>query len=146
MTDIDDLPFRLLRAGSTLVERIHTAMVARGYDDLRPAHGFAFARIAPDGATASEVAAHLGMTKQAAAQLLDELARKGYVERRPHPDDGRARLVVLTDKGRAATRTATEAAAEAVRPWAEAVGQERLGRLSEDLGTFAGAGRLRPVW
>ncbi|CAM5506550.1 hypothetical protein SHIRM173S_11637 [Streptomyces hirsutus] len=39
------------------------------------------------------------MTKQAASQLVDELVRKGYAERRPHPADARARLVVLTGSG-----------------------------------------------
>ena len=56
---------------------------------------------------------------------MDELAAKGYVERRPHPDDARARLIVLTDKGWACTRAADAAIADTVRPWAAALGEER---------------------
>src|SRR5438128_764508 len=107
----------LLAAAGELTQRIHEGVLARGFDGLRPAHGFAFVRLSAGDATTTDVAAHLGMTKQAASQLVDELVRKGYVERRPHPRDARARLVVLTERGWACTRAAEEAAAEAVRPW-----------------------------
>jgi DNA-binding MarR family transcriptional regulator len=32
-------------------------------------------------------------------ELVDELVDMGYVLRRPDPDDGRAKLIVLTDRG-----------------------------------------------
>lgn len=88
----------LLAAAGDLTHRINDGVVARGFE-ARPAWGFAFARLAPDGATVTEIAAHLGVTKQAASQLVDEIVRKGYAERRPHPADARARLVVLTERG-----------------------------------------------
>jgi DNA-binding MarR family transcriptional regulator len=34
-------------------------------------------------------------------ELVDELEQLGYVVRRPDPTDRRAKLIVLTDKGRA---------------------------------------------
>jgi DNA-binding MarR family transcriptional regulator len=135
----------LLATAAALVDGIHAAVAARGYDDLRPTHGFAFARLAPDGATVSELAAHLGMTKQAASQLVEELVTKGYVERRPHPDDARARLVVLSDRGWACTRAADQAAAETVRPWAKTLGERRMRALIADLATIAPHGPLRPA-
>lgn len=136
----------LLAAGSTLVDGIHAGVTARGFGDLRPAHGFAFARLAPGDATVSELADHLGVTRQAASQLTDELIQKGYVERRPHPTDRRARLVVLTERGWACTRAAEEAAAETIRPWAARLGEERLRALRGDLALIARPGRLRPTW
>src|SRR3954462_7062536 len=54
----------LLAAGSTLVGGLPAGVTARGFGDLRPAHGFAFARLAPSGATVSELADHLGVTRQ----------------------------------------------------------------------------------
>ncbi|MDX6430792.1 MAG: hypothetical protein QOE54_3158, partial [Streptosporangiaceae bacterium] len=39
------LPALLLAASSALVDGIHAGTTARGFDDLRPAHGFAFARL-----------------------------------------------------------------------------------------------------
>lgn len=113
---------------------------------MRPAHGFAFARLAPDGATATDLAAHLGVTKQAASQLVEEIVRKGYAERRPHPEDARARLVVLTEQGWACTRAAEAAAAEAVREWVELLGEGEVRVLCQQLGRIAPYGPIRPAW
>lgn len=136
----------LLAVAGDLTQRIHEGVVARGFEGLRPAHGFAFTRLAPDGATVTELAAHLGVTKQAASQLVEELVRKGYVERHPHPGDARARLVVLTERGWACTRAAEESAAEAVRPWVELLGEGEVGVLRERLLRIAPYGPIRPAW
>ncbi|MET7381306.1 MarR family winged helix-turn-helix transcriptional regulator [Streptomyces sp. NPDC005526] len=136
----------LLAAAGELTQRIHDGVVARGFEGLRPAHGFAFARLAPDGATVGELAAHLGVTKQAASQLVDEIVRKGYAERRPHPGDARSRLVVLTGRGWACTRAAQEAAAEAVGAWVELIGEGEVRALRERLARIAPYGPIRPAW
>jgi DNA-binding MarR family transcriptional regulator len=136
----------LLAAAGGLTQRIHEGVIARGFEGLRPAHGFAFARLAPDGATVTDLAVHLGVTKQAASQLVDEMVRKGYAERRPHPGDARARLVVLTGRGWDCTRAAEEAAAEVVREWGAVVGEEELRLLGEQLLRVAPRGPIRPAW
>ena len=136
----------LLGAASALVEGINAGVRARGFADMRPAHGFAFVRLAPDGATVGELAEYLDFTKQAASQMVDELVTKGYVERSPHPTDARARLIVLTAKGWACTRAADAAAEETLRPWATAIGPERLAALRADLSRLTRPGRIRPTW
>ncbi len=140
------LPPLVLGLAADLVRRIDEGVHERGFADLRPAHGYAFVRLAPDGASVGELAEHLDVTKQAASQLVEELVRKGYVERHPHPADARARLIVLTERGWACTRAAEESAAEAVRPWREALGDQRLRELRDSLGRLAPSGRLRPIW
>ncbi|MFF7972971.1 MarR family transcriptional regulator [Streptomyces sp. NPDC007905] len=136
----------LLAVAGDLTQRIHNGVVARGFTDVRPAHGFAFARLAPDGATVTDLAAHLGVTKQAASQLVDEIVRKGYAERRPHPEDARARLVVLTERGWECTRAAEAAAAEAVGLWVELMGEGEVRVLRECLMRIAPYGPVRPAW
>ncbi|MFE3637663.1 MarR family winged helix-turn-helix transcriptional regulator [Streptomyces sp. NPDC059168] len=136
----------LLAVAGDLTQRIHDGVVARGFTDLRPAHGFAFARLAPDGATVTDLAAHLGVTKQAASQLVEEIVRKGYAERRPHPVDARARLVVLTGRGRECTRAAEAAAAEVVGVWAELLGEGEVVALGRRLLRIAPKGPVRPAW
>ncbi len=140
------MAYTLLAASGSLVARIHDGVVARGFDDLRPAHGFAFVRLAPSGATTAELAEHLGVTKQAASQLVEELVTKGYVTRNPHPTDARARLIMLTDRGWACTRAADEAAAIAVQPWIETLGARRFEALWADLARITPAGPIRPTW
>ncbi|MEU8028540.1 MarR family winged helix-turn-helix transcriptional regulator [Streptomyces sp. NPDC049099] len=136
----------LLAVAGDLTQRIHDGVVARGFTDLRPAHGFAFVRLAPAGATVTDLAAHLGVTKQAASQLVDEIVRKGYAERRPHPQDARARLVMLTERGWACTRAAEEAAAEVVEGWAELLGEGEVRALGECLARIAPYGPIKPAW
>lgn len=85
------------------------------------------------------------MTKQAASQLVDELVRKGFAERRPHPADARARLVVLTEAGWACTRAAEEAAAEAVRVWSEALGESEVRALGRSCCASRPTGRFAPL-
>jgi DNA-binding MarR family transcriptional regulator len=144
--DLLDLPVLLLGAASALVDAINASVQASGFADMRPAHGYAFVRLAPDGATIVELAEHLGVTKQAASQMADELVRKGYVERRPHPVDARARLLTLTERGWACTRAADAAAEQALRPWADAIGPENLAVVRASLARLARPGRIRPTW
>ncbi|MFJ5778292.1 MarR family winged helix-turn-helix transcriptional regulator [Streptomyces sp. NPDC093094] len=145
-SDAMALSAALLAVAGELTRHVNDGVAARGFEGVRPAHGFAFARLAPDGATATDLAAHLGVTKQAASQLVDEIVRKGYAERRPHPDDARARLIVLTERGWACTRAAEEAAAEAVRAWADVLGEGELRGLYAALARIAPGGPLRPAW
>jgi len=140
------LPFLLLSAAGTLVEAIQAGVEARGFTGVRPAHGFTFARLAPDGASIAEIGEHLGVTKQAASQLVDELLKRGYVASGPHPRDARAKLITLTDRGWACTRAADAAALDAVKGWADMLGPERVGELVADLARVARPGRLRPLW
>ncbi|MEU1705919.1 MarR family winged helix-turn-helix transcriptional regulator [Streptomyces sp. NPDC005706] len=136
----------LLAVAGDLVQRIHDGVGARGFTDIRPAHGFAFARLAPDGATVTDLATHLGVTKQAASQLVEEIVRKGYAERRPHPADARARLVVLTGRGWECTRAAEAAAAEVVGVWVELLGEGEIAALRQRLLRIAPNGPIRPAW
>ncbi|MEU6776186.1 MarR family transcriptional regulator [Streptomyces sp. NPDC046759] len=145
-SDAMALSAALLAVAGDLTQRINDGVVARGFTDLRPAHGFAFARLAPEGATVTDLAVHLGVTKQAASQLVDEIVRKGYADRRPHPRDARARLIVLTERGWACTRAAEEAAAEVVEAWADLLGEGEVRALAERLARLAPQGPVRPAW
>nr|WP_261742775.1 MarR family transcriptional regulator [Microbacterium testaceum] len=47
-----------------------------------------------------DVATHLRISTASTTKLIDRLVASGHLERRPHPSDGRARVVVLTAKSR----------------------------------------------
>ena len=144
--DAQSLAYSLLAASRALVDGVSAGVSARGFGDVRPAHGFAFARLSAGGATITQLAEHLGVTRQAAAQLVEELIAKGYIQRRPHPHDARARLIVLTEKGRACTQAAEAAITDTLGPWEAALGPERLLALRDDLLRVAPGGPLRPAW
>jgi DNA-binding MarR family transcriptional regulator len=47
-----------------------------------------------------DVARHLRISTASTTKLLDRLSASGHLERRPHPHDRRARVIVLTDESR----------------------------------------------
>ncbi len=47
-----------------------------------------------------EIADHLAISTASTTKLLDRLAARGHIERLPHPRDGRARIVAITDSAR----------------------------------------------
>lgn len=148
-----DLTVLLALAFGSAVDELQRRLAASGYDDVRPSHGFAFVRLTPHGATGNELAEHLGVTKQAASHMVEYLVERGYVERRPHPTDGRGKIVVLTARGWSCI-TATEAIfADIEGRWTALVGAERMALLRADLRRIVAEARdgrspqrLRPIW
>lgn len=88
------------RAYSLLGFRIVDGVVGAGYPQ-KPSHSAVFAQIQPGGNRLSDLARGANMTPQAMGELVDELEALGYVERRPDPSDRRAKLIMLTERGRA---------------------------------------------
>ena len=136
----------VLRLATELVEEIQAGLESRGFDDVRPVHGFAFSLLSGTPATTAQLAVHLGTTKQAASQLVQHLEGLGYLERVPDPHDGRARLLVLTARGHACTRAAQEAATETVASWERRLGPDRHEQLRSALALITTPGPLRPAW
>jgi DNA-binding MarR family transcriptional regulator len=108
-----------------MLERLHE----RGFDDFDPAYLTVFRYPGPQGARPTDVAAQLGISKQALNYLLRELERLGYLEREPHPDDRRSKRIVLTERGASAVGVIREAVAEVEAAWAEQLGRERFAQL-----------------
>ena len=125
---------------------------AAGYTDLRPVHGLVFQALRGPGATGSELAQRLGVTKQAAGQIVDDLERRDYVRRQPQPAGGRRRLIVLTDKALDHLAVAGRILHELETELAARLGDPDLTGLRTDLARLirqlAGDSipPLRPVW
>ncbi len=77
---------------------------AQGHAAIRPKHGAVFANLDREGTRPTVLAQRAGMGKAAMGELVDELERLGYVERRPDPYDRRAKLVVPTPAALEVTR------------------------------------------
>ena len=87
------------QAYSLLGFQIVDGVVGAGFPQ-KPSHSAVFAQISPEGSRLSDLARGANMSPQAMGELVDELEDLGYVVRRPHPTDRRAKLVVLTPTGR----------------------------------------------
>lgn len=138
--------YAVLRLATQVVDAVQDGVAARGYGDLRPSHGFALARISRGAATVVDVAAELGVTKQAASQLVASLVERGYVVRAPHPDDARAWALTLSARGWAATRAADAAVADLVTGWRRDLGAARAREFEQVLAGLVRPGPLRPTW
>ena len=136
----------VLAAASEALSAIDAGMAKRGYADVRPAHGFAFARIAAGNATVLDIADHLGVSKQAASKLIDQLVERGYVTRIDDPTDGRRHPLVLTPRGHACTRAAEACADEVAAAWQVRLGARGIGALRSLLNELDLAGPVRPAW
>jgi len=117
------------RFNEDLVGRLH----ARGYRDIRAAHGAVFANIDAEGTRATELARRAAMTKQSMGELVADLESKGYVDRRPDPSDARARVVVPTERGRGIDAVADEEIAAIERAYENRLGAEGLRALRHTL-------------
>lgn len=66
----------------------------------------ALQRLAPQPRTLSQLAVELAADRPYVTLIVDGLEERGLVQRTPHPEDRRAKLVALTAAGRAAVARA----------------------------------------
>jgi DNA-binding MarR family transcriptional regulator len=103
------------------------------YSDVRVTHGCVFGNIDPQGTRLTDLAERAHMTKQSVGEVASDLEQKGYLERAPDPRDGRAKIIRLTERGRAAQALGREVIDDIEREWAERYGAERVAALREAL-------------
>jgi DNA-binding MarR family transcriptional regulator len=109
------------------------------YSDIRPTHGCVFRHVQGEGLRLTEIAERANMTKQSVGEIVDDLASRGYVQRIPHPEDRRAKLICLTERGEAAQAHGRRLFAKVEKRWAERYGAERIAALRELLEEVAAA-------
>lgn len=105
------------RSARLMVDELVHRLDAAGFPDISPSEHLIFEALPPAGARVTELAARVGMTHQAASELVAALESRGYLERRPDPADGRARVVLLTREGRRLVRAALREITAIERRW-----------------------------
>ena len=131
---------------------LHARLRERGYGDVRPAFGFVLLAAREHGTTAKEIAELMGMTKQAAAKLVEAMVSARYLARRASPTDARVVLLELTAKGEALLATVEDIYADLEGNWAETLGVRGLTSMRRDLtralqATHGGElPAIRPTW
>lgn len=92
-----ELTYLLGMAFQLLLQKFVHRIDELGYAEIRPIHGMAFQVLKDGGATGTELAAQLGVTKQAVSTMVTHLEELGYVTRIEHPSGGRRQLICLTE-------------------------------------------------
>ncbi len=85
----------------------------------------------PDGVRPGMLAERACMSKQAMNQLLRSLDALGHIVRSDAPDEGRARIVRLTKRGRAAYAKIHEILRDIEREWSAELGPKHFTQLKE---------------
>jgi DNA-binding MarR family transcriptional regulator len=135
----DAATLQLLFKASRLVNERALARLAGGAGGsgpavpIRPAHTALFPHLDFDGIRLTDLAARVGVTKQAVGQLVDDLAAAGLVERLDDPSDKRAKRIRFSRRGYAALMhglSTLRAVEDALR---DVVGARRMRELHETL-------------
>ena len=122
----------LLRVPAQAIQRrLIKELNATGFEELRVPHMAVLQYPGPDGVRPGILAERAGMSKQAMNQLLRSLEGLGYIIRSDAPDEGRARVIRLTKRGRAAYSRIYGILRDIEREWCAALGTERFARLKE---------------
>jgi DNA-binding MarR family transcriptional regulator len=130
----------LLRAPyRVLARRLYAELTAGGFPEIRPAHSAVFRHITPEGSRLTDLAEQAEMTKQSMAYLVGCLEEHGYVKAYPDPDDGRARRVRLTARGRRLIDALLAASLRLEEEVARRMGRERIESLRENLAALDAA-------
>lgn len=140
----DNLVHDLIAIANDLRRHIDSVLAERGYEHRRPAFAPLLSLVWQGGVPQARLAEALGVSPQAASQTVGVAARAGLVTRVPNPEDGRSKLVVLTEHGRSFVAEGAEAITARATDYAAVLGARRfarfdlaLGRLSASMGLTA---------
>ncbi len=134
----------LLYAYQASAAQLTRTLHRHGHGDIRPKHGAVFANIDAAGTRATTLAGRAGMGKAAMGELVDDLERLGYVERRPDPTDRRAKLVVPTQAALDVTALVHRFNRRLEAKYERLLGAEDYAALRRSLRTIAPVGEMQP--
>jgi DNA-binding MarR family transcriptional regulator len=154
-TTSPDIAILLTAAGRAVADRLADTMKAARLDEVRSNHGFVIRALGDDGLTLTELAGRLGVTKQAAQKVVDDMERNRLVERVQAERDRRAKTIRLTRRGQKVRRTALAASRRMEAELRDELGNAVVDAARQALEHFvdrnggleeARAGRARPIW
>ncbi|MHA7652368.1 MarR family winged helix-turn-helix transcriptional regulator [Mycobacterium sp. ML4] len=123
---IGQLLVRLTRQFRTELAAPHTE---QGYRDIRDPHLQIFGNIRMGGIRLTELASRAQLSLAATSELVNDLSALGYLIRRPDPQDGRAKLIDLTGRGRRLLSDAGNRVAEIEARWSNLVGADDFAHM-----------------
>jgi len=136
----DELVVLVVRTAKAMVDRLRAEKPDAQSSPLTVVHGLAMRYLlGRDDVTTVEIARHLRITKQSASEVVALLEQNGMVTRAPHPSDGRARLVLLTELGKSKLDDGHERWQRLEDEWAALVGRTNLDIVRDALEKYLAA-------
>lgn len=118
-------------------ERTRVNLRAHGFHDLNPVHAAMLRRVDEGGNHISDIASRMGISKQAAAQLVAKAEALGYVRTEWDEVDTRKKMVRCTPLGTRFLRSLDDVVADSVRDISSLIGAKRLRELEATLHIIA---------
>ena len=94
-----DLAILITAANRCVADRLGEAVATAGGGAMRPSFGFVLRAVAAEEPTVSRLAEMLGVAKQGASRLADDMVALGYLERTGDPADRRRTRLRLSRAG-----------------------------------------------
>jgi DNA-binding MarR family transcriptional regulator len=94
-----DLAILITAANRCVADRLGEAVASAGGGGMRPSFGFVLRAVAAEQPTVSRLAELLGISKQGASRLADDMVSLGYLERTGDPADRRRTHLGLSATG-----------------------------------------------
>jgi len=138
------LAAELLEASAWFDEALLARLADRGWPRLSATRSRIFLALSRGPVRVSDLVDELDVSRQAVHKLLDGLAEDGLLARRPDPDDGRAHVVALTDRGRQVARDAGRVLAELEQELARRIGAQHVEALRDALARERGPAPTDP--
>jgi DNA-binding MarR family transcriptional regulator len=132
---VDEVPIARLLAVAyrQLIDGLHRRLAERGWDDVRPAYGFVLLALRDADAKVTDLAALLGVSKQATSKLIGQMVEGRYVTRVAPASDARQRTIALAPRGRELLAAVEGIYGELEGEWANLVGTQAVARLHKTL-------------
>lgn len=137
------MPALLRHARATYGVAMRDALEQAGFDDIPKNGMYVIGGLAlgAGGVPLGQLVRELGVSKQAAGQLVDMLVLRGYIDRTVDTEDRRKLTVTLTERGRAAAAIQKEAAKKIDGELAACVGEKDILCARRVLAALIGIGR-----
>jgi DNA-binding MarR family transcriptional regulator len=136
MVDEPDLAILLVAATRCLSDRLVAAVRQTGARDARPAFGFVIRAVDAEEPTVTRLAELLGVSRQAASKLADDMVQRGYLLRAADSADRRRTRLRLSAKGRRVRRRAAAESATIEAELRAAAGDRAVDGLRRSLLAF----------
>ncbi len=137
------MPALLRAARSTYGAAMRQALAEEGYGDIPKNGMYVIGGLALGAGDVplSRLIQELGVSKQAAGQLVDTLVLRGYLERAVHADDRRKLTITLTPRGQAAAAVQAAARMQVDAQLLTRVGADDIARTRRTLAALRDMGR-----
>lgn len=114
-----------------------THLQARGFTDLRPSFLEVLLFICEhDGPSIKDIGVGCGLKKQTMTSHLNELEKRGYIERKINPKDKREQNIFLTEYGLKFKLNLFECINEIEKKYTDLIGELELVRVEHALKSF----------